>query len=59
MQLNFSLCILPLISLVLHIVNLLREVRVNALFTLWQKFLLLYFYSLVQCLAHSRYAINV
>lgn len=42
-----------------HIVNLLRAVRVNALFILWQEFLLFYFYSLVQCLAHSRCAINV
>ena len=49
---------LTLISLVLHIVSLLREVRVNALL-LWQKFLLFYFYSLVHCLAHSRYVINV
>lgn len=59
MQLHFSRCIFLLISLVLHTVSLLREVRGNALFILWQKFLLFYFYFLIQCLTHSRYVINV
>ena len=57
MQLHFSHCILLLISLVLHTVSLLREVRVNASFILWQEFLF-YFCFLIQCLTHSRYVIN-
>ena len=61
MQLHFLHRILLLIYLFVspHTVSFLRAVRVNVLFIFWQKFLLFYFYSLIQCLAHSRCAINV